>query len=193
MEILDISNNSISHIEFGAFDNLQSLRFLALQSNFLSALPTDIFMSLPESAAVELYGNPLLCVPPTNNKETNAFMSSYSSTIPACVQTPWFSSGIISRFDHSECNETRTWDDIARTYASAPDMLMTGGLGSLASENFEVWACFRGHACLHRLVPFSYTDVMCYVYHEKEERWLPWALRSEMNSCGPSHNTTYEH
>jgi hypothetical protein len=31
--------------------------------------------------------------------------------------------------------------------------------------------------------PSVYTDAMCYMYHETEERWHAWALKSEVNQC----------
>ena len=90
-----------------------------------------------------------------------------------------------SRFAYPECNETRSWKDLAQIYKPAADrfMFMSGSLGSSATADFKAWACFKGHACLYKVAPTAYTDAMCYKYHEKERTWHPWALRSEIQQC----------
>ena len=90
-----------------------------------------------------------------------------------------------SRFHYPECNETRSWQTIAETYKSARSMFATGSMGALASADFKVWACFRGHPCLNKVAtgPSLYTDAMCYMYREKEGSWHPWSLMSEMPQC----------
>jgi hypothetical protein len=54
----------------------------------------------------------------------------------------------------------------------------------MADENFHVYACFRGHPCILRLLqPFNYTEAMCYVFHETQSTWHPLALLSELTLC----------
>ena len=91
----------------------------------------------------------------------------------------------ISRFAYPECNETRSWKDLAQTYKREADrpMFMSGSMGSAATADFKAWACFKGHACLYKVAPTAYTDAMCFKYHEKERTWHPWALRSELHEC----------
>ena len=67
-------------------------------------------------------------------------------------------------------------------YKGSPGVFSTGGLGSFTKEGFRTWACFKGHVCLQKLLEYTHTDAMCYVYHEKENRWYPWALQSELNA-----------
>ncbi len=64
-------------------------------------------------------------------------------------------------------------------------MFTTGSMGPLKSADFKVWACFKGHPCLHKVAagPSVYADAMCYMYHETEERWHAWALKSEVDQC----------
>ncbi len=59
-------------------------------------------------------------------------------------------------------------------------MFHTGGLGSLETEDYDVWACFRSYPCLSKVAK---TDAMCYKYHEKQEVWHAWVLMSEMETC----------
>ncbi len=90
----------------------------------------------------------------------------------------------MARFDYPECNETRTWEDIAQVYRLAPEKFESGGLGFLETVDFHVWACFRDHPCLSRLAVVPMSDAMCYKYHEGQEAWHAWALLSEINMCG---------
>ena len=98
--------------------------------------------------------------------------------MPVSSQVPDSHDGV-SRFNHPECSETRTWEELARTYKDIPHMFSTGYLGSVKSADFQVWACFVGHPCLHKVAASSYTDAMCYKYHEREKTWYPWMLMSE--------------
>jgi hypothetical protein len=98
------------------------------------------------------------------------------------VQVPWIPASIW-RFNHPECNETRTWEVIARTYKSSPHLLSVGGLGDYSSTDFEAWACFHDHPCFHKVAQSAYTDAMCYVYHERTGSWYAWTLKSELSLC----------
>ncbi len=97
------------------------------------------------------------------------------------VQVPWMSTPTRVRFAYAECIETSTWEEISRKFLTSPHLFTSGPLHTfgLADENFKMWACFKGHPCLHKILEFPYTDAMCYAYHEKELRWYPWALESE--------------
>ena len=87
-----------------------------------------------------------------------------------------------SRFTFSECKETRTWKDISYTMRNNANF-KSGSLGQKRSEDFRVWACFADHDCLSK-VSHSEDDSMCYVYHEREKKWYPWGLHSEVvSSC----------
>jgi hypothetical protein len=84
---------------------------------------------------------------------------------------------------HPECEEKRSWEEIAKVYKAFPSMFSTGGLGSFATSEFRVWACFQSHSCLYKVAPASYTDFMCYMYHETTKTWFPWGLKSEIQQC----------
>jgi hypothetical protein len=68
-------------------------------------------------------------------------------------------------------------------------MFSTGSLGALVTQDFGMWACFQAHSCVTVIVllvqraPSAGDDAMCYMYHEKEELWYPWALKSEVSYC----------
>ncbi len=97
-------------------------------------------------------------------------------------QLQWLSSTTTTRFSYPQCAETRTWVQLAHEYKDDQKLLTTGGLGpSQRNAQFKTWACFKGHDCLFKLLKFPYTDAMCYVYHEIEKRWYPWALQSEIS------------
>jgi hypothetical protein len=95
------------------------------------------------------------------------------------MQVPWLSSTTISRFAYSECEEKRTWQQLGREYVNIPHMFSMGGLGPLSTEEFDQWVCIRDHACLQK-VKASEQEFMCYVFHETENKWYPWALQSEI-------------
>ncbi len=99
-----------------------------------------------------------------------------------------------SRFASSECNETRSWEEISSTYINAQHMFQSGSLGALATANFEVWACFWGHRCLYVLPqsPNTKPDAMCYMYHEQQQMWHPWGLMSEIQMCMWSNHGSWQ-
>jgi streptogramin lyase len=96
------------------------------------------------------------------------------------------------------CAETRAWKELIALTKFG--MMRTGGLGHLMiDDEMEVWLCVQQGECLgdiYRLAinvtnPDRYklpewaltyklqmTDSMCYVYHEKLRRFLPWAPNS---------------
>jgi hypothetical protein len=88
-----------------------------------------------------------------------------------------------ARFAYPECIENRTWPQLSKEYKAKLTRFSTGGLGTLANEEFEVWTCFQGHPCLSRMQLPANADAMCYVFNEKEEKWYPWCLESEISSC----------
>ena len=88
-----------------------------------------------------------------------------------------------SRFAYAECNETRSWKDIAEAYKPAPYLFESGSLGTFETDSFHVWACFWDHACLLKVAAAPGTDAMCYEYHETDKTWHAWALKSEIPVC----------
>jgi hypothetical protein len=88
-----------------------------------------------------------------------------------------------SRFAYPECVENRTWPQLSKELKAKPGKLSTGGLGSLATEEFDVWACFPEHPCLSRVQNVVIGDAMCYTFSEKDEKWYPWCLESEIQRC----------
>ncbi len=89
------------------------------------------------------------------------------------------------RFEFPECEERRSWEELAEQYQDVQHMFITGSLGLRKTENFEEYACFISHPCLLKVTPFPASDAMCYKYHEKEQRWYALGLMSEMNICHP--------
>ncbi len=88
------------------------------------------------------------------------------------------------RFDHPECIETRSWEQILEDYKYAPHMFTSGGLGMAQTPDFGVYCCFRGHPCLSKVAPEAdETESMCFLYHDGVGSWHPWILRSERNIC----------
>ncbi len=88
-------------------------------------------------------------------------------TVPHCDQWPcwinlimsrstgWLILLIAARFDYTECRENRTWEEISDTYKSVPYMFSSGSMGESATSAFRVWACFKGHPCVHKVAPYS--------------------------------------
>ncbi len=95
-----------------------------------------------------------------------------------------------NRFDYPECEETRSWLNISRTYKGTQGLFFTGGMGPSSTDAFRVWACFRSHPCLYKVAPGSYTDAMCYMYHEHDKSWHPWGLMSEVRHCSVAVSST---
>jgi hypothetical protein len=108
-----------------------------------------------------------------------------TTSLRGCEEIPWISGTSMLRFAFTNCNETRSWEQVSDIYKSKPEMLTVGGLGTLRTDAFEVWACFSGHDCLQQVVEASYTDAMCYVFDEKFKKWYPWTHASERSkfSC----------
>jgi hypothetical protein len=101
----------------------------------------------------------------------------------------WLDPAVIERFNHAECQESRTWETIAEQYASTPWLFSSGGLGTAVTREFRVWACWQGHSCLSRIAGASQaSDAMCYVYHETQKTWLPWCLGHELSICSSLHS-----
>ncbi len=88
---------------------------------------------------------------------------------------------VIQEFRFDECQENRTWETISK---QGPNKFKTGGIGGLASQEdsktWVAWGCWQGHACLTRLAGVGADDYMCYVYHEQQEAWYPWGIRSKL-------------
>jgi hypothetical protein len=97
------------------------------------------------------------------------------------LQALWLSHSNAIRFSDPDCTETRSWQKIGREYQSRPTSFASGPLAAYKSESFKFWACFKGHPCLRRVLEFPHTNAMCYVYHEQEHAWYPWALQSEIS------------
>ena len=97
------------------------------------------------------------------------------------MQAPWLSPDVVHHFSHPDCAERRTWQEISRDLEGR-HLFSTGSLGAAYTPAFRVWACWKQHPCLAR-VSTSQADSMCYVYHELENRWLPWGLKKELPLC----------
>jgi hypothetical protein len=98
------------------------------------------------------------------------------------AQQSWLDRATIDRFRFPQCAENRTWSQLASAYS--PGTIISGGLGQLSSEVFDVWACFAYHPCLS-VVSHEQGDLMCYVFNEEENSWYPWCLNSELVLCMP--------
>jgi Leucine-rich repeat (LRR) protein len=96
LEWLDVSNNDITSVSVGAFSGFRKLRYLSLWYNDLTTLPLEVFGDMGSEyrpsmgyASVDLYGNPLVCIP---RAPTNGGLSGTSAdTLPQCpseVQLP---------------------------------------------------------------------------------------------------------
>jgi hypothetical protein len=83
----------------------------------------------------------------------------------------------------AECVETRTWEQIA-IEMQQDTKFSTGTLVSefLSPEEFEMWGCWKDHGCLTQ-VQHAAGDAMCYVYDEKNKKWIAWGLQSEVLTC----------
>ena len=95
------------------------------------------------------------------------------------TQLQWLSPTNAARFAYTECHETVTWEDIVSYTQARRALFTTGGLDVDESSVFQVWACWQQHPCLSR-IPHSEGDAMCYVYHERDETWLPWDVLSSI-------------
>jgi hypothetical protein len=103
----------------------------------------------------------------------------------------WLDQAVIERFNHSECQEERTWIQISEEFLSTPWLFSSGGLGPGATRDVRVWACWQGHPCLVHIAHASQdSDSMCYVYHETEKTWLPWCLGHELSTCSSQQDDT---
>jgi hypothetical protein len=102
---------------------------------------------------------------------------------PALSALPWLEAHVIERFNRSSCQEKRTWEEISRQYASTQWRFSSGELGPLSTNDFHVCACFQNHPCAQAVSLNAQNDSMCYVYHETEERWIPWDLQQDLHFC----------
>jgi hypothetical protein len=67
------------------------------------------------------------------------------------------------------CKLDKSWEELSLEYEEDQNVLFTGGLGKLLIEDtMENWMCYRDHECS------TDGNYMCWVYHEKEHRWMPW-------------------
>ncbi len=93
---------------------------------------------------------------------------------------PWLRTSVIGFFNHRDCRENRTWIQISEEYSSTPWLFSSGGLGDLAIDEFLVWGCWKNHPCLVHVPDALAGDSMCYAYHERERKWLPWGLKKHV-------------
>ncbi len=47
-------------------------------------------------------------------------------------------------------------------------------------HQWGVWACWKDHLCLQKLVNAVDGDYMCFVYNELEEAWYPWGIKRDV-------------
>jgi hypothetical protein len=97
------------------------------------------------------------------------------------LQPPWLSPDVAKKFLYDECKETRTWEQVASEgKASASTQNFKAGGLHLESQLWGVWACWKDHPCLQKLVNAVDGDYMCYVYNELEQAWYPWGIKREV-------------
>jgi hypothetical protein len=97
------------------------------------------------------------------------------------LQALWLLDATVTRFAFPECIETRKWEQIAEEMQTN-SFFSTGHLSPQHLPYFEDWACWQEHSCLTRIQHAS-GDAMCYVYDEKDRKWLAWGLKSEVLHC----------
>jgi hypothetical protein len=108
-----------------------------------------------------------------------------TTTTTVSPTRPWLDPATVSRFDHPECVEVRTWQQIAQSILSESmpkNDFATGGLGGLQTPEFGVWACFLAHPCVQHMGGQS-TDSMCYAFSEDQQSWYPWGFKSDLKMC----------
>lgn len=77
--------------------------------------------------------------------------------------------------DMQSCNLDKTWETLVGEQFLDREVLVTGGLGKLMQDYLvESWLCYRDHECS------TSENFMCWVYHERDEAWLPWATNSDL-------------
>mmetsp|Transcript_9229 Transcript_9229/g.17962 ORF Transcript_9229/g.17962 Transcript_9229/m.17962 type:complete len:260 (+) Transcript_9229:3-782(+) len=102
------------------------------------------------------------------------------ATLPETTAAEAFNCAQVMAWNQSavaHCMLPHAWTDSAliNPMESHPPTAWTGGLGRLMTGNVEVWVCMEGHPCAHN----NERGGFCFVYHETERRFLPWAP----NSC----------
>jgi hypothetical protein len=101
------------------------------------------------------------------------------------LQPPWLSPDVTKNFLYDECKETRTWEQVASEgkAAASTQNFKTGGLDIVShglKQVWGVWACWKDHPCLQKLMNSVDGDYMCFVYNELEEAWYPWGIKREV-------------
>mmetsp|Transcript_17575 Transcript_17575/g.34420 ORF Transcript_17575/g.34420 Transcript_17575/m.34420 type:complete len:230 (-) Transcript_17575:904-1593(-) len=104
------------------------------------------------------------------------------------LHAPWLGDPVSQAFaGHTECSETRSWEEIVTEAHSTPDKrdrYTSGGLGTFSiPHHFKIWVCWRNHPCLGA-VGAAAGDRMCYVKDMATEEWHPWGLGSVLQLCG---------
>lgn len=207
LQYLGLARNKFTTLPYRIFDNLVSLDYLELDNNQITMLPNNIFTGLPLLQHLSLGQNYLQCLPTSSPHvvyQDFAYESivyddgQYHLPILSIPKCPWdnmttftdlslFTTPIPpSNFDfiYDECVENRSWEILAEIYKNNQEMMSSGYLGSLATEDFDVWACFKNHPCIRKVNPSSFTeDSMCYKYNEKKKKWHPWDLQSLIKFC----------
>eukprot|EP00802_Teleaulax_amphioxeia_P007949 Tamp_07957.p1 GENE.Tamp_07957~~Tamp_07957.p1 ORF type:complete len:650 (-),score=56.84 Tamp_07957:338-2287(-) len=133
-----------------------------------SSCPTGTYKSTAGSAAS--------CTPcpvvgqwsPTRSVSPDDCMVIPTPTVSeACPRTP------VEHFNEprfKRCQTPWTWDDLYDGYKESTIDYYQGSLGTEAVTGmFETYACIRADPCA--LGP---TDYFCYVYHEVNDRFVPW-------------------
>jgi hypothetical protein len=95
----------------------------------------------------------------------------------------------LARFQHNECVETRTWEDLA--WQGPVDSFVTGCIDGLPYDmlvEWSTWACWQDHPCLAKVQEAVMGDFMCYVYNDLEDMWYPWSLKKwiDQNATCPA-------
>lgn len=73
------------------------------------------------------------------------------------------------------CKMDKDWETLVNEWQLDNEAWYTGGLGKLMQiDVIEVWMCYRNHPCS------TSGNHMCWVYHEADHVWLPWATNNKL-------------
>ena len=81
--------------------------------------------------------------------------------------------------DLKECAESRTMREVVT--GEGPRGFFTGGLGSLADEQYKIWGCFSNHTCL-AAVSAPNGSAACFKFNVANGTWSFWQISSDIVS-----------
>jgi len=99
-------------------------------------------------------------------------------------ERPW---GKVSRYAGCALD---SWEVITQQLVEGTVKFHTGSLNVLTTPEVKAWVCVEGHECAS--VAGANASHFCFVYHEVEERFVPWGSEDETglldkSSCGGNH------